>query len=58
MKFSFRSNPKAKELSADKQAQREQLLRALPDELLGHIRGGLAAGCHSKCTCGGGDGII
>lgn len=51
MKFSFKTPPKTKELSADKRAAREQMLRAMPDELLVHIRGGLQAGCHVNCTC-------
>lgn len=58
MKFSFKSPPRKKPLSTEERAAREQMLRTLPDELLGHIRGGLVeAGCHPKCTCGGG-GII
>ena len=56
MKFSFKSPSRAKALPADKQAAREQMLRTLPEELLGQIRGGLVAGCHPPnclCCCGG-----
>jgi hypothetical protein len=45
-----------KELSPEKRAMREQMLRAVPEELLAQVRGGVLAGCHGptcKCGCGG-----
>jgi len=52
-KFSFKA-PRTQVLSVEKRAMREQMLRAVPEELLSQIRGGvLAEGCHvSVCCCG------
>ncbi|HEX8106828.1 MAG TPA: hypothetical protein VF516_03825 [Kofleriaceae bacterium] len=49
-KFSFKSAPRT--LTAEKRAMREQMLRAVPEELLSQIRGGgLEDGCHSAFCC-------
>jgi hypothetical protein len=56
-KFSFKSAPRTQILSVDQRVTREQMLRAVPEELLAQIRGGFAEGCHPMgCTCCGGCG--
>ena len=52
----FKSKSGTKELSPEKRAMREQMLQAVPEELLAQIRGGVLAGCHGPnclCGCGG-----
>jgi hypothetical protein len=53
-KFSFKSAPRT--LTAEKRAMREQMMRAVPEELLSQIRGGGPEdGCHAAfCCCGDG----